>query len=249
MNFRVNIMKKWKVIAIKTHRYLSYLMFFQFFLWVLGGVIFSVIPFNEITKSGNVLIKPTVILPTGWQKHLSALSAKDITNITTFVSAIGPAYRLYQASGGVLTTKIDGQPLPQITEKQVSQFAKTLHQGDGKVQQVKRINNTEYRLGIVDEMYGKKGVWQVKFDDDYGTRLYFDGKTGEYLSARNNFWVIYDFFWRLHIMDYREGESFNGILLRISAIIALLFTLSGMVLTFLAIKRNINSALRRQRPR
>ncbi|KEY56466.1 hypothetical protein [Serratia sp. DD3] len=238
-------MKNWKKFALKLHRYLSYLMFIQLFLWILGGVVFSVIPFNEITKSGNVLVKPTVILPTGWQKHLSTLGSEDITNITTFVSAIGPAYRLQQASGNVLTMTIDGQSFPQVTEEQVSQFAKTLHQGEGKIQRIKRLDSTEYRLGIVDEMYGKKGVWQVQFDDDYGTRLYFDGRTGEYLSARNNFWALYDFFWRLHIMDYRDGESFNGILLRISAIVALFFTLSGMLLTFLAIKRNIKGVLRR----
>ncbi|VXC71409.1 hypothetical protein YERSI8AC_140015 [Enterobacterales bacterium 8AC] len=129
-------MKNWKKFALKLHRYLSYLMFIQLFLWILGGVVFSVIPFNEITKSGNVLVKPTVILPTGWQKHLSTLGSEDITNITTFVSAIGPAYRLQQASGNVLTMTIDGQSFSQVTEEQVSQFAKTLHQGDVKIQRM-----------------------------------------------------------------------------------------------------------------
>lgn len=70
------------------------------------------------------------------------------------------------------------------------------------------------RLGIVDELYGLTDVWQVSFADSYNTRLYFSKITGEFLKLRNDYWVVYDFFGRLHILDIPNGESFNGLLLR-----------------------------------
>ena len=54
---------------------------------------------------------------------------------------------------------------------------------------------------------------------------------------RNEAWVWYDFFWRLHIMDYAEGEGFNGTLFRCASIIAWGLVIAGAVLAVLAARR------------
>ena len=76
------------------------------------------------------------------------------------------------------------------------------------------------RLGLVAETGDPGGVRRAQFDDALSTRIYLSGCTGEFLTAHIEAWVWYDFFWRLHNMDYAEGEDFNGTLLRAASIIA-----------------------------
>ena len=84
---------------------------------------------------------------------------------------------------------------------------------------------------------GRGNVWRVRFDDTLGTRLYFDGTSGEFLTHRNEAWVWYDFFWRLHIMDYTGGDDFNNWLLRSASVLSWALVLAGAVLAVLAGRR------------
>jgi uncharacterized iron-regulated membrane protein len=102
------------------------------------------------------------------------------------------------------------------------------------------------RLGIVREMGEKQNVWQVQFSDRLGSRMYFDAHSGEFLAARNESWVLYDFLWRLHVMDYSNGEDFNNSLLRFASIAALFLTMTGLVLSALAIGRSLRTRRRKQ---
>jgi uncharacterized iron-regulated membrane protein len=77
----------------------------------------------------------------------------------------------------------------------------------------------------------------LRFDDAFATRIYLDGRTGEFVTSRNEAWVWYDFFWRLHIMDYAGGEDFNGTLLRVASIAAWGLVMAGAVLAVLAARR------------
>ena len=69
--------------------------------------------------------------------------------------------------------------------------------------------------------------------------MYFDGPTGRYLTVRNDYWVVFDALWRLHIMDYSEGEDFNNWFLRLFSLLAIVFALSGAVLSISALRRAI----------
>ena len=57
---------------------------------------------------------------------------------------------------------------------------------------------------------------------------------------------VLDFFFRLHVMDYAGGEDFNNTPLRVFAVCALAFALSGAVLTFTAARRALRAARRRR---
>ena len=54
--------------------------------------------------------------------------------------------------------------------------------------------------------------------------------TGEVLKRRNRPWRLFDFFWMLHIMDYRGRDDFNHLLLTSFSVLAILTSVSGMVL-------------------
>jgi hypothetical protein len=80
-------------------------------------------------------------------------------------------------------------------------------------------------------------VWQLRFQDQENTVFYLHASTGQLLKVRTDRWRLFDFVWMLHIMDYQEREDFNHGLLIASSALALLFSISGVVLLCFSRKR------------
>jgi uncharacterized iron-regulated membrane protein len=220
------------------HRRVGYLVALQVLAWMVGGLIFSWVPFQAWVKSGDVFRKPTQPLPSTLATALNALPTDqgDLLALHSVATAVGPALKLRYTKAEVLVNANGGpQPTPQAP--QIAAYAKSLYTGDGQLASVTLLDVAPNRLGLVREMGEKTDIWQVQFDDALKTRFYFDSRSGEFLAARNEAWVLYDFLWRLHVMDYRGGEDFNNFLLRAASVAALLLTLTGLTLSALAIRR------------
>jgi ferredoxin len=80
--------------------------------------------------------------------------------------------------------------------------------------------------------------WQVRFDDDYGSEIYFSSKTGEYQGIRTDAWRVFDFFMMLHFMDYGQRGNFNHGLIIFAALVLVFFSMSGMLLLTSSFSRN-----------
>ena len=227
--------------ARKIHRWISYIVFAQVTLWILGGLTFAVLPFDSVVKGGAVMEPPeNPAFPQGWlaklAPHVSDL--ESINGITAHNSSQGLLVELLEGDDPHWIRLGDGLAATPPSAEEIESYAQRLYQGEGTASATRHISEPEYRyLGLVDELYGRTDVWQVSFDDAYDTRLYFDAPTGRYLTIRNDFWVFYDAMWRLHIMDYGSGENFNNVWLRIFTPLAMIFALSGLVLTWNAARR------------
>lgn len=219
------------------HRWLGYLVALQVLAWVLGGLLFAWVPFQPWVKGGDVLIKPQQALPANWIDALRDLPSEgELLGVQSVATASGPALKLRYAKREVWLSAGGGALLAADADR-VGKFARSLYKGDGKLVEVTRLSDVPERLGLVRELGERRDVWRARFDDSLQTRFYFDGRSGELLAVRNEAWVIYDFFWRLHVMDYRGGEDFNNTLLRVAALAALALTLTGLVLSTLALRR------------
>lgn len=146
------------------------------------------------------------------------------------MSAQGLAWRL-QFRNKNLVTDLHGAPLNSPTQEQIQTFAKQIYRGDGALIEVQHLESVPTQFAIVKELGARKSIWLAQFKDSQSTRLYFDANTGEYITVRTDAWVWYDFFWRLHVMDYSEGEDFNNTLLRVATIFAFLMMVTGVVLS------------------
>ena len=87
-------------------------------------------------------------------------------------------------------------------------------------------------------------AWRVRLADARGTVIWVDARTADVTARRNDLWRWYDFFWSLHIMDYRGRESFNHPLLIVAAALAALAVASGATLWIGRLVRRV----RRGRP-
>ena len=88
-------------------------------------------------------------------------------------------------------------------------------------------------------------AWRVRLGDEAGTVVWVDARTAQITARRNDLWRWYDFLWSLHIMDWRERESFHHPLLIIAAALAAIAVASGTTLWIVRLARR----LRRSRPR
>jgi len=234
-------MSKLTIIARKVHRWLAYLVFAQITLWVLGGLIFATIPFESVIKGGDSVRPPAPPTIAAAQLHKIAdyiATDESLIWLSNHQSSLGPVAKIAGPTDMHWLRLDTGQLATSASKETITQFAQSLYIGEGKHADTRHITSVEPRfLGLVDELYGRSDVWQVAFDDTLGTRLYFDSAAGVYLTVRNDFWVLYDAMWRLHIMDYTAGEDFNNLLLRVATPITLLFVLSGIVLTWTSARR------------
>lgn len=84
-------------------------------------------------------------------------------------------------------------------------------------------------------------AWRIAYADPDATSIFVAADTGKITAVRTGTWRLYDFFWSLHIMDWKNHENFNTWWLLSFAIGGLILGLAGTVLLF------IRWPLRRQR--
>lgn len=217
------------------HKWLALFVGLQVLIWVVGGTVFALLPFEAWVKSGERVvksIKPKADAPVRPLAEVAAAHAPLHS-----LELIGQGKTLYYRGTSLegkkfLIDAATAKRVDPIDESTVRTLAAGMYAGTGTLRSVTLVERIERRMGLVDEMGGRVPAWRVTYDDRFSTRLYFDPASGEFLRARNDAWVLYDFFWRLHIMDYGGGEDFNNAFLRVLAPLALIFVLSGALLLF-----------------
>lgn len=230
----------------KWHRWLGYAVALQVLAWVLGGLLFAWLPFKGWVKGQDAVQQPSQALPQDWAQRLAGSGVHEpVRALRSVATANGPAFKLSMASGERWLSAAGGE-LAAADEASVAAFARSLYRADGALLDVKRLAGAGTRLGIVRELGGQRDVWLARFDDGLKTRLYFHGRSGELLAVRTDAWVVYDFFWRLHVMDYADGEDFNNLLLRAASPLALGLVLTGAVMLVLALRRAARRRLSRR---
>lgn len=226
-----------RILSRQLHKWLALIVGIQVLAWVLGGALFALMPFAAWVKSGDVLHKPVKpaeqpALRAG-ALPLAEVAARHAPLLSLELIGQGRAiyYRATRPDGTkFLVDPRSGDVVGPLDEALVRRLATELYAGTASVTVVQRIDRAETRWGIVDEIHGKLPAWRVMYDDRFSTRLYFAADSGEFLRARNDTWVVFDFFWRLHIMDYGSGEDFNNGLMRIAAVLALVLVATGLVM-------------------
>ncbi len=188
------------------HRYLSIFVSIQLLLWTVSGIYFA---YNKIE------------LVRGEQYRLP----KDIE------------YRIFDRLGlTLIETNIDGKKSYQTYPER--EFIKPLTKQEALLitSQKTTLNPLEAIL-IEDvkpgsEYRGALPAYKVKTDSKDKINVYVGYMTGDISSIRSDSWRIWDLMWSLHIMDYRERDNINNILLKFLSVLALITSLSGITLFF-----------------
>ena len=191
----------------KIHRYLSIFIAIQLLLWTVSGIYFA---FNKIEMVRGEQYR----LPLETEYRIFKRLGQDIVETN---------------NNGVKTYSTHPQnfPVDMLSAEEAITIAKEKTSLNpisvGLIEKVER--GVEYR--------GRRlPIYKVSTDTDDGINIYVDSMTGDITAIRSDSWRAWDLLWALHIMDYRDRDNINNLLLKIFSILALISSITGIVLFF-----------------
>lgn len=223
--------------ALRLHKWIALIVGIQVLLWVTGGLVMSVIPIERVRGEHHAPAEKAAPLPLA--EVLTPAEATRRAQVTPSKLELrqtprGPAWVFTPQKGqSVVLDARSGERLGNFDAVSAMRFARQSYVGAGKPTRA-------VLLPTAPQETGKEGpLWRVDFNDEERTSLYLSPQTGETVSRRSNLWRFYDFFWRLHIMDWTKGENFNHPLIIGAALLALGTVIAGFVLLWLRLERDL----------
>lgn len=226
----------------KIHKWLALLIAIQILLWFMSGLFFAIFPIEKVRSEHVMARQPAVpldVAAAGFARLAAARVASGET-VTLRMVAGRPAALIANREGRPrLYDLATGRPLSPVPMTLAARIAEADHAGDARAARVTLVtaHSGEYR--------GPVPAWRVDFDDGAERSLYVVAASGEVKARRSRLWRIYDFLWRLHIMDWTGEEDFSTPLLVAASLLALIMSIAGIVL--LPSRLGFTAWLRRRR--
>lgn len=195
-------------------------------MWFASGVVMSILPIKLVRgETAAAIDAPIELRVHHYFPPAGVLAEVDGAQSLTLRNWLGREVYIVSAAAGEAMFDADtGERLSPLSERDARRVASADFTGEGEIETIAFIADPP-------QEFGRPGpVWRATFTDKDETRLYISPDNGKVLARRNRVWRFYDFFWMLHIMDYKERENFNNPLVRAFAITGLLFALSGLTL-------------------
>lgn len=214
------------------HRWIGLVVSLQLLAWALGGVVFSVFAMDNVRGDRERRREPRALVTGPVLAPADALArggcGSNFARLTLYTRAGRPVYEFIDSTDKRLCTvdASSGERRDELSADEATQLARTDFAPEARVLSVVRIERDppiEYR--------GKPlPAYQVVFDNPKHTHVYVSATSGEIAARRNSVWRLYDFFWMLHVMDYRGRDDHSHALLTVASVLAATSALSGIVL-------------------
>ena len=216
------------------HKWIGVVIGIQVVLWVAGGLVMSAFPI-ELVRGETQAAHPEPVAVTAQELRIDLREAIAAYGPVTGLRTLRIAGRLHveaQRAGAApfLIDAADGRRIDAIDEATAREVATRDFTGEGRIVAATLLTEGpgEYR--------GALPVWQVRFDDTRDTAIYVSAQNGQVAARRTDVWRLYDFFWMLHIMDYKERVDFNHALLIGASALALVLSATGFWLLFYRVR-------------
>jgi len=218
------------------HKWMGLVIGIQVVLWIAGGFVMSYYKI-EVVRSEHNIAEPDLIAfsadyPLAPINLVLAQVEGPVKEVKLRSLVDYPVYEVTLMSGQVdIFHALAAQKLSPLPGAAAVVIAEADFAGEGAPTEALWVeeHNTEYR--------GVLPVWRVDMNDEEGTHLYVSPQTGQVLARRSDVWRVYDFFWMLHIMDYKNRTDFNNPLLVWASVFALVFSVTGIIMLFYHFKR------------
>ena len=227
--------QKW---IIRVHKWVALIVGLQIVLWIAGGLVMSAIPIEVVRGEHKI------------EEHsVASLDVKTLLPVAAAVEKIGSTAVRSPALGEMLGRSVwrfvDENDAVVIVDAQSGAVLSPLNQSLAR-QIAERDYNGVAKLDSIELLdappteYNKPGpVWRAQFSDRDKTTIYVDPSKGEVTARRSQTWRVFDFFCKLHVMDYDDGADFNHPLLITAAGTAVFVAISGLILLIIKMRRSL----------
>lgn len=218
--------------ASRAHKWLALFIGAQLLIWFASGALMSFLPIDKVRGEHLVRREAVTTIPVATQfvdpSRITASAGAPVEAINWHMLGNRPVAEVTTSKGITLFDAATGAALPPIDAAMATAIAnaawKFARKPNSKASRVTS-ESPEYR--------GALPAWRVAYADLDATSVFVAADTGKITAVRTGTWRLYDFFWSLHIMDWKNHEDFNTWWLLSFAIGGLLFGLAGTVLLFM----------------
>lgn len=232
-------------LSTQIHKWLALIVGLQVLGWVLGGLVMTAIPIERVRSEHHVAKFQPDALPTegliGYADAAKAVGLRPVE--ATLKSTLrGPMWLLKDAEGKAhVVNAVTGLHVAPLPASEARLLAGAQYEGKGQPA-------VPRWFAVAPQEAGKPGpLWRVDFDDAERTSFYLSPDTGEVVSRRSNVWRVYDVFWRIHILDFKTGDNFNHPLIIAAAALTLPVVITGLILLWIRLGRDLKGVLTRRR--
>ena len=210
-------------IVRNTHKYLSFFISVQLFLWTVSGIYFA---FNKIELVRGEQYRLTESFPINFNEV--NFSRSDVQQVKA-INRLGEIIFVVSGSKGIEYLNALGTPVSKLSKSEVFEIVSS----SSTLEPIDLEEITESSKG--SEFRGRDlPLYKVTSlnDKDKKINLYLNVFSGEITAVRSIQWRIWDLMWGFHIMDWQTRDKINNIFLQIFSILALVSSISGIMLFF-----------------
>ena len=212
-----------KNIVRNTHKYLSFFISLQLFLWTISGIYFA---FNKIELVRGEQYRVTESFPVNFNEV--KFSRSDVQQVKA-INRLGEIIFVVSGRNGTEYLDSFGAPVNKLNKSEVFEIVSS----SSTLKPIDLEEITESSKG--SEFRGRNlPLYKVTSlnDKDKKINLYLNVFSGEITAVRSIQWRIWDLMWGFHIMDWQTRDKINNIFLQIFSILALVSSISGIMLFF-----------------
>ena len=210
-------------IVRNTHKYLSFFISVQLFLWTVSGIYFA---FNKIELVRGEQYRLTESFPINFDEV--KFSRSDVVQVKA-INRLGEIIFVVSGSKGTEYLDSFGIPVDKLNKSEIFEIVSS----SSTLKPIDLEEITESSKG--SEFRGRDlPLYKVTSlnDKDKKINLYLNVFSGEITAVRSLQWRIWDLMWGFHIMDWQTRDKINNIFLKIFSILALVSSISGIMLFF-----------------
>ena len=210
-------------IVRNTHKYLSFFISVQLFLWTVSGIYFA---FNKIELVRGEQYRLTESFPINFNEV--KFSRSDVQQVKA-INRLGEIIFVVSGNQGIEYLDSFGTPVNKLNKSEVFEIVSS----SSTLKPIDLEEITESSKG--SEFRGRNlPLYKVTSlnDKDKKINLYLNVFSGEITAVRSLQWRIWDLMWGFHIMDWQTRDKINNIFLQIFSILALVSSISGIMLFF-----------------
>jgi len=227
-------------LSTQIHKWVSLIVAVQVVFWVVGGLVMVSLPIEKVRSEHHVRQVAIPPLPTAVMSlaEVAASTETRPTRAELRSTLRGPVWILRSGDQAPVTVSaVTGAPLAPMTSREARSAAVAAYVGDGEPVAVTYLARPPQETGR------DTPLWRVVFDDAERTAFYVSPETAEVEVSRSAVWRLYDFMWRLHILDFKDGENFNHPLLIGLTGLTLALLVTGLILLVVRLRRDLRKKL------
>lgn len=223
----------------KLHKWLMLFIGIQFVIWSVTGAYMVFFDIDYIHGDSLVVNHQEKISVDKVQFSLSSLYQQyphaEQIEVGKFIDKEVYRFVIYdnktKAKTFYLLDATTGTLLSPLDEQSAIKAAKYHYSGAGNIKDLELItNNPPFELSA-----RALPAWRVNFDDFGAPSIYISVESGKLVGKRHEFWRLFDWMFRFHVMDYNDGEDIDNLFLFIVVLFGILAAITGLILMYVRV--------------